>query len=739
MNSFFLPKRAVRMKPENDGLGYSVDRIQTVQLSLKDLKEMVGRALKQDTASDQGRLSSFFGELQDFISALSEQVEDADDRLWGFEKELSKRVEERERKLGTFQEESSYLEAMGGVSEVEHQNAPTADPRDRLLSDLSQNVKSGQMEAVKKLEQDIYHSTRRVLEFVTNPRFRTRTPLIEVTPELIKKTDYEMILALAREAREDLVRRLESFRAKICAKEKLHAQLREMFAKPDSTASKFFLEQIAKKLDQISALLISPKAIPAALTRVAAQVRSETQRLYEHDRQNDLKRLERLKTEKAGLSAMVAHTKAEANLQKFADKKRINELEGLLAGQVEASKLFREKVVLEIGKIQSEATQKNNQTVATQAEARSKDAEITKLRVRMEALEVERDAANARATASEEIVQANQVSAGSVLVQLSAEHDKERQEDQIKLRNAEALLKELNQKFQKKNDELVFVREQIELLEKENSERMKRLEKSNEQVINGKDVGIRKLRDAEMRLQKEVQVLTSEVSRLSDLLRLVNEARSTAEQRAASLASRLERLELEFEKAVAISVQKKLLSLISLGKSLQLSQPDFFRLLSAIMPETVILKIARYVSSPGKLLTAPFEVMEEILSNNVLEAYFVETKMSFLEGRELEEKLETLLLSFAKIHPPKGGAFDLTRMDINDDAIEYLREHLSAGAFEDLMEKILQEFPGIFNNMIHLEWSLKRIENFRTVVSHAILADVEDKLSPLLNERRVLM
>jgi len=403
------------MSPDNDiRLGYLPEHVQSAQRTLFELKEEVQQVLKKNESSPHKNGSQLFlSEWAEYLSVMSEQMGEAEDRLQGFEHEFSKRLEERMRRIQSLRKESRALQAIGGSAD-EDQN-DTSSVNDDLTTSYRKKFRSG----IKKLEEDVYHSTRRALEFVTNPRFRRREPKIEVTPELIEAADDDLIQKLAQEAREDLQERLEVVRNKLQAKKSEYSQWESTLSKNKPSFLDQTLEALGKKLEQVLGWLSDPQemanhdeeqiaqAIKPYRDRVTllvqhvqtleqasqgAQQALETTQVenaeLHHQLQQGSAERDQLRTELQrlvrALGAQQAATEQAiraAEHQKKDAEKRIEELESMLEHQVRASRDFKNRVSEDTTRLSRQLEGEQEETERVRKQAALLQEEVEALRI----------------------------------------------------------------------------------------------------------------------------------------------------------------------------------------------------------------------------------------------------------------------------------------------------------------------------------------------------------------------
>ncbi|MGE3278342.1 MAG: hypothetical protein AB7J40_00845 [Candidatus Altimarinota bacterium] len=312
---------------------------------LQGLQSEVEGALEYTRANPQLVPKLFMTELQEFCAALSEHIDEAEDRLQGFEKEYSRRFQVRLSKREALLREQSYQTAMEEARDDAPEPFKAKDFKDRMLDQMTESLMKRQDEAVKKLEQDVYHSTRRVLEFVTNTRFRKREPNIEVTPELITTIDDDGIQRLAQEARQDLEQRLAAFRQKLADKRELHARY---LARDHSAVFRPILESVRNKLYELTELL--SQGVRDSKEEINRQVAARSDQLV-HELQHRLTETAALRREIERLThaletQQATHEQATQAAEELYSREqaRVLELEVLLKDQVSASRGFQGQV-----------------------------------------------------------------------------------------------------------------------------------------------------------------------------------------------------------------------------------------------------------------------------------------------------------------------------------------------------------------------------------------------------------
>jgi hypothetical protein len=243
-------------------------------------------------------------------------------------------------------------------------------------------------------------------------------------------------------------------------------------------------------------------------------------------------------------------------------------------------------------------------------------------------------------------------------------------------------------------------------------------------------------------LKRHMEAFKVGLSRSKEELRDVQRAyigekelRIKVEERTVVLAHSLEQAEMGLESHFNSTIRSKILTLMELGKDLNLSTEDFEKLLSAVLPINILKDLSDNIHSKHLVFgfgRNPYEILEEVINDPSLSQRYRKTTLSFRAGLNIQKQLEVALKAFSKIRKPTGSSYNLQKYDINDRALEHLQENLSERDFTDVLKKAGK--ISHFDNTFHMDRFLHMTEDFASFLPRAILSEVENHMGSLLNE-----
>jgi DNA repair exonuclease SbcCD ATPase subunit len=826
------------LSTERDALDALQQRINGLFIDAHPLSEEILQGLR----AVSGQLDRFFSVSPERMSQLERDIQVYQEKIRELEsfphmkEQHARLLEKRRNELSQSHASTQVADAGQATSEtsaiLERLGAKRTDQKKKATSHYQVALVEERRFHQRNNEEDVYHTARRFLEFLTQPPYRRRGA-VTFQEDGIRNPD-ALIERFIREAQEDVDQQLHELRLLLEAKEQEYKDLLDTTNGTLDTKNLVTSLLIAgETLETLPALnhslheiLSTSRACRQSIAEVLANLQHSIPTLSTLGKP-DLanvpevrslqEKLEEMKQSLAAQRAANHQMQQRFVAQQTQERETISSLDSLLREQVAASKVFKAKIIPELEQLQRETlmgktvaeqtlsevqaqrsraeraeaiarTLENRveefKKIATsniaasklQADRQGKElgsrvenaesslqkvrfeldqervknqeahaiqeslkAELDKIRAQVRTLETQKADAEQRAEKAEVQIKERQKSSDAEIGRVMVEHSRMEEELSSKLRRGQETVFQLTAALERKDQELISFEDHFEELSAELIH-FKKLSGNSDRKHNEKAQKVAELSQQVSQMTDERAALKQAIERLQMELHQLREAyiaekngRVDAEGRATSLASRLEKIEMELEAIYTCTIRKRLLSLVELGRSLDLSVEDFQKLLSATLPESVLETLSSHINSQNRkipFLNNPYGVLQQIVDESALSKGFRETSHVFRKGNDVERQLEIAFCAISRIRTPRGGSFELTKYDINDKALEYLEDQLSPDCFQELLRKIQK--TGRFNNEIHMHWSLKRIDDLRTFLPRVILSDVENLFQPLL-------